>query len=793
YSTAMGYNTEASGEYSTAMGRITEATGYYSTAMGRGTKASEQNSTAMGYSTIASGISSTAMGHSTKARSYGETAIGLYNTDYTPGSTTNSNSNDRLFVVGNGTSTTLSNALIIYKDGRMNINDAYTLPNSDGGSGDVMTTDGSGNVSWATPILGSDDQNISGSGLTGTTLTIGIEGGGSETVDLSSLSPTGLENITEGTNSGWRFIGANTANYGDIGQFAQDLSMSGDPSTLYGATGNYSFASGRKTEASGLSSVAMGLNSVASGKSSVAMGHSTKARSYGETAIGLYNTDYTPGSTTNSNSNDRLFVVGNGTSTTLSNALIIYKDGRMNINDAYTLPNSDGGSGDVMTTDGSGNATWEALATFTGLEKVTENAKDGWRFVGVDTNNYGGIGQEALDMSYSASPNTVYGATGDYSIAMGYNTTSQNFATLAIGFQTVASGNTSVALGAYSVASGDVSTAIGYEAEATGNTSTAIGGYVIASGEVATAMGFESEANGDYSTALGYYTHSDGNYSTAMGYEAKASSNASTAMGFYTTAESLSETAIGMYNTLAAAPDASSWVGGDRIFVIGNGTATGSESDAMVVLKSGNTGIGTSTPTAKLQVNTTLAGQSLLVSHRSGVGNGLHLNNNLDGDTWEIYTWSSNDLNFRFNGANTATIDDVTGTYNAISDKRLKQNIKPLDSVLYKVDKLDILQYSFIHDEEHSNQIGVLAQDAHKLFPEFVTPGETNEEGQNTWMVNYAGFSMVAIKAIQEQQEIIEKQKQQIINHQNDMKALKAEVESIKSLLQSSNSSKNRK
>ena len=32
---------------------------------------------------------------------------------------------------------------------------------------------------------GTDDQNITGSGLSGNTLTIGIEGGNNETVDLS--------------------------------------------------------------------------------------------------------------------------------------------------------------------------------------------------------------------------------------------------------------------------------------------------------------------------------------------------------------------------------------------------------------------------------------------------------------------------------------------------------------------------------------------------------------------------------------------------------------------------------
>ena len=46
-------------------------------------------------------------------------------------------------------------------------------------------------------IVGTDDQNITGSGLSGTTLTIGIEGGTNETVDLSSLQDgTGTDSQT---------------------------------------------------------------------------------------------------------------------------------------------------------------------------------------------------------------------------------------------------------------------------------------------------------------------------------------------------------------------------------------------------------------------------------------------------------------------------------------------------------------------------------------------------------------------------------------------------------------------
>ena len=123
-STAMGYYTEASGFASTAMGSFTDASGLASTAMGKSTDASGENSTAMGYATIASGENSTAMGSGTNAKSLGEFVIGLNNTDYTPaaGGSTSFNASDRLFVIGNGTSTTSrSDAMIVYKNGNIEI------------------------------------------------------------------------------------------------------------------------------------------------------------------------------------------------------------------------------------------------------------------------------------------------------------------------------------------------------------------------------------------------------------------------------------------------------------------------------------------------------------------------------------------------------------------------------------------------------------------------------------------------------------------------------------------------
>ena len=169
YATALGHNTTASGPaYATAMGANTSASGTVSTAMGGSTTASGNYATAMGGSTTASGSYSTAMGRVTSASSAYETAIGCYNTSYTPASTEAWNSSDRLFVVGNGTGTGSfeSNALIIYKNGTMNINDAYDMPTADGTAGQVMTTNGAGVVSFQTPL---DAQNLS---LTGNTLSL---------------------------------------------------------------------------------------------------------------------------------------------------------------------------------------------------------------------------------------------------------------------------------------------------------------------------------------------------------------------------------------------------------------------------------------------------------------------------------------------------------------------------------------------------------------------------------------------------------------------------------------------
>ncbi len=93
----------------------------------------------------------------------------------------------------------------------------------------------------------------------------------------SSIAPTGLERLTENGNSGWRLIGRNPNNYGDIGEDAIDFSHSTSPSNENGATGEKSFAFGTDAKATGKQSIAIGDNAQAQDKSSEAIGRNTYA------------------------------------------------------------------------------------------------------------------------------------------------------------------------------------------------------------------------------------------------------------------------------------------------------------------------------------------------------------------------------------------------------------------------------------------------------------------------------------------------------------------------------------
>jgi hypothetical protein len=93
--------------------------------------------------------------------------------------------------------------------------------------------------------------------------------------------------------------------------------------------------------------------------------------------------------------------------------------------------------------------------------------------------------------------------------------------------------------------------------------------------------------------------------SYAFGLNTMASGNSSVAFGRETYAPSYTEMAIGAYNTIYTPQGTGlfSWNGADRLFVVGNGTAEHLRSDALVLLKNGSLGLGTSFPQSTLHVD----------------------------------------------------------------------------------------------------------------------------------------------------------------------------------------------
>ena len=212
------------------------------------------------------------------------------------------------------------------------------------------------------------------------------------------------------------------------------------------------------------------------------------------------------------------------------------------------------------------------------LSSVTENSKTGQRLTLSNASNHGDIGTSAVDLSYSNSTSTTRGATGNYSISMGYETTASGWYSTAMGYLTTASDRYCTAMGERTTASGWYSTAMGGETTASGNNSVAMGYQTTASAFNSIAMGQNTTASGDISTAMGHQTTASGELSTAMGNGTTASDFASLTSGLYNSVNS-TETSNG---------SAYSFDTDNAAFVIGNGTASNALSDAFVVRFNGD-------------------------------------------------------------------------------------------------------------------------------------------------------------------------------------------------------------
>lgn len=170
--------------------------------------------------------------------------------------------------------------------------------------------------------------------------------------------------------------------------------------------------------------------------------------------------------------------------------------------------------------------------------------------------------------------------------------------------------------------------------------------------------------------------------------------------------------------------------------------------DGMSYFK-GKVGIGESSPACKLHIKQ--AGTNFQ--------SGIRLERP-DPSTkwWSIQINHLNDLVFDYNGTDTrAWIKNEDADFYHASDRRLKENINPLESVLSKVMKLNPVTYKFKSNPATTDlSYGFVAQEVQEVFPIVVS------ENNGTLGLAYQSFGVLSIKALQEQQQIIEVQEEKI-------------------------------
>ena len=180
--------------------------------------------------------------------------------------------------------------------------------------------------------------------------------------------------------------------------------------------------------------------------------------------------------------------------------------------------------------------------------------------------------------------------------------------------------------------------------------------------------------------------------------------------------------------------------------------------ERMRIDSSGSVSIGTTSTQAKLEVNkgadgSTSAPQFLIQGGASTYG-AFHF---LDSDAYHIQTNSAaRDIEIICNtgGVNLGPGDTA---FSSNSDENLKENIKPLNNVIDKIKNYRCVEYNFKDDKNKNKKIGFIAQDWQKDFSQVV-----NKNKEDVLSIKYTETIPVLLKAIQEQQDMIQELKKEI-------------------------------
>jgi hypothetical protein len=182
------------------------------------------------------------------------------------------------------------------------------------------------------------------------------------------------------------------------------------------------------------------------------------------------------------------------------------------------------------------------------------------------------------------------------------------------------------------------------------------------------------------------------------------------------------------------------------------------------VYASGNVGIGTASPSAKLEIDGASSAWTTRVQapNTAGTSYGLLVVAGTTAADYSIADYKADGATPYFlvygngNAWFAGTVTASCGTLSC-SDIRYKKDITPLTNVLQNINKISGINYYWRKDEfpnksfNNERQIGIIAQELEKIYPELV---ETDKDGYKS--VDYSRLSPVLLEAIKEQQKMID-------------------------------------
>jgi hypothetical protein len=176
------------------------------------------------------------------------------------------------------------------------------------------------------------------------------------------------------------------------------------------------------------------------------------------------------------------------------------------------------------------------------------------------------------------------------------------------------------------------------------------------------------------------------------------------------------------------------------IFEIQQLSSSGSAGQVPLYINpSGNVGIGTTNPGAKLEVQSALSSTwGMVVNDTSATNAGA----------FEV---------FQSNGTNIGTITNNNNTgvaYNTTSDIRLKENIATTTEGLATLMQIPVVDFNFINDPTQTRQQGFIAQWLYPIYPEAVSTNGTPATGplgtSTPWEVDYGRITPLIVQAVQD-------------------------------------------